>query len=275
MNRFAALLDRLAYEPRRNAKIRLLADYFRDTPRMMAALAEEAQRYREAGLPAIKIKIGLLPIAQDIERVALVRDVLGPDTLIMVDANHAYNTAGAIRIGRALERFDVRWFEEPVPPEDRQGYRRVRDSIDVPIAGGECEYTRFGFRELLAGGCIDIAQPDLCCAGGFTEWQKILALTTAHGVMTVPHIWGSGIALAAALQALATAPLVPYTALGVPLQNEPMVEFDRTHNPLRDDLLVDNFTLVDGCLAVPGGPGLGVEVDPDQLARYTVRSRSA
>ena len=250
-------------------------DYFRDTPRMMAALAEEAQRYREAGLPAIKIKIGLLPIAQDIERVALVRDVLGPDTLIMVDANHAYNTAGAIKVGRALEQFDVRWFEEPVPPEDRQGYRRVRDSIDVPIAGGECEYTRYGFRELLAGGCIDIAQPDLCCAGGFTEWQKILALTTAHGVMTVPHIWGSGIALAAALQALATAPLVPYTALGVPLQNEPMVEFDRTHNPLRDDLLIDNFTLVDGCLAVPGGPGLGVEVDPDQLARYTVRSRSA
>lgn len=93
--------------------------------------------------------------------------------------------------------------------------------------------------------------------------------------MTVPHIWGSGIALAAALQALATAPLVPYTALGVPLQNEPMVEFDRTHNPLRDDLLIDNFTLVDGCLALPGGAGLGVEVDPDQLARYTVRSRSA
>jgi D-galactarolactone cycloisomerase len=186
----------------------------------------------------------------------------------MADANHAYTSASAIRMGRALETHDVLWFEEPVPPEDRQGYRRVRDAIDVPVAGGEAEFTRYGFRDLLLGECLDLAQPDLCCTGGFTEWQKIIALTTSFGVLTVPHVWGSGVAVAAALQALATAPPVPFTAAVVPLQNEPMIQDDRTHNPLRDDLLVRGFTLADGALAVPTGPGLGIEIDEDQLRRY-------
>src|SRR5690606_12013738 len=110
--------------------------------------------YRDAGMTAIKLKIGLLPIDLDAERLAVVREAIGPHVGLMVDANHAYTAASAIRIGRSLEKHNVLWFEEPVPPEDRQGYRRVRDSIDVPIAGGECEYTRFGFRDLLLEQCI-------------------------------------------------------------------------------------------------------------------------
>jgi D-galactarolactone cycloisomerase len=174
-------------------------------------------------------------------------------------------------MGRVLERLGVLWFEEPVVPEDRAGYRRVRDAIDVPIAGGECEFTRYGFRELFAGECVDIAQPDLCCAGGFSEWQKILALATSFGVLVIPHVWGSGVAVAAALQALATVPPTPFTARPVALQNEPMIEFDRSPNPLRDDLLITRFELVDGRLAIPGGPGLGVEVDMERLQHYAVR----
>jgi D-galactarolactone cycloisomerase len=244
-------------------------DYYRDTARMMKELEAEARGYREAGMTAIKMKVGLLPIGLDAERVALVREAIGPNASLMADANHAYNSASAIRMGRALEKHNVLWFEEPVPPEDRQGYRRVRDAIDVPVAGGEAEFTRFGFRDLLLGECLDIAQPDLCCTGGFTEWQKITALTTSFGVLTIPHVWGSGIAVGAALQALATAPPMPFTAAGVPLQNEPMVEYDRTHNPLRDDLLTERFRLVDGAIEVPSGPGLGVEIDEDQLRRYS------
>lgn len=243
-------------------------DHYADTDRMMRELTDEARGYRAAGMTAIKMKVGLLPIDLDAERLAVVRDAIGPSVGLMVDANHAYNAASAIRIGRSMERHGVLWFEEPVPPEDRQGYRRVRDAIDVPVAGGECEYTRFGFRDLLLGECIDIAQPDLCCAGGFSEWQKILALTTSFGILTVPHVWGSGIAVAAAIQAIAVAPPVPFTAAGVSLQNEPMVEFDRTHNPLRDDLLATPFKLEDGAIAVPTGPGLGVEIDEEQLRRY-------
>ena len=205
-------------------------DHYQDTARMLRELEGEARGYREAGMTAIKMKIGLLPIGLDAERVAVVRDAIGPSASLMADANHAYTSASAIRMGRALETHDVLWFEEPVPPEDRQGYRRVGDAIDVPVAGGEAEFTRYGFRDLLLGECLDIAQPDLCCTGGFTEWQKIIALTTSFGVLTVPHVWGSGVTVAAALQALATAPPVPFTAAVVPLQNEPMIEYDRTHN---------------------------------------------
>lgn len=247
-------------------------DHYRDTERMLRELAEEARGYREAGMTAIKMKIGLLPIDLDAQRLAVVREAIGPEIGLMVDANHAYTSASAIRIGRSLEKHNVLWFEEPVVPEDREGYRRVRDVIDVPVAGGECEYTRFGFRDLMLGQCIDIAQPDLCCAGGFTEWTKILALTSSFGVLTVPHVWGSGIAVAAALQAIAVAPQVPFTAAGVPLQNEPMIEFDRTHNPLRDDLLVERFVLQDGAIAVPTGPGLGVEVNEAELLKYSVKA---
>jgi D-galactarolactone cycloisomerase len=244
-------------------------EFFRDTPRMFEALRTELTGYRDSGLTGIKVKVGLLPIAVDVERLALAREILGPSTAIMVDANHAYNAASAIRMGRALEKYNVLWFEEPVPPEDRAGYRSVRDAIDVPIAGGEAEFTRYGFRDLLVAGCLDIAQPDVCCTGGLTEWSKILALTTSFGVLTIPHVWGSGIAVATALHAIATTPLIPYTEVGVPLQNETMCEFDRTHNPLRDDLLTTTFKIEDGKVEIPTGPGLGIDVDPDQLKRYT------
>src|SRR5262249_46176147 len=154
--------------------------------------------------------------------------------------NHAYTAVNAIRIGRELEKYGVHWIEEPVVPEDRAGYRRVRDAIAIPIAGGEAEFTRYGFRDLLVEGCVDIAQPDICVCGGLSEWMKIHALASSFSVLTVPHVWGSGIALAAALHAIATIPPQPHTANPVALQNEPVVEYDRRHNPLRDDLLVEN-----------------------------------
>jgi D-galactarolactone cycloisomerase len=142
-------------------------------------------------------------------------------------------------MGRELEKHGVLWFEEPVIPEDRAGYRKVRDALSIPIAGGECEYTRYGFRDLFVGECVDIAQPDLCVCGGFSELLKIQALASSFGVMTIPHVWGSGVALAAALHAIAAIPPSPHTANPIALQNEPVIEFDRTQNPLRDDLLSD------------------------------------
>jgi D-galactarolactone cycloisomerase len=165
----------------------------------------------------------------------------------------------------------VLWFEEPVVPEDRDGYRRVREALDVPVAGGEAEFTRYGFRDLIAGGCVDIVQPDLCVSGGISEFVKIHALASTFGVLTVPHVWGSGVALAAGIQALATVPPTPHTYAPVPLQNEPVIEYDRTSNPLRDELLVENFGLEDGHLVVPQGPGLGITVDEDALRRFEAR----
>jgi D-galactarolactone cycloisomerase len=236
------------------------------------ALEKEAESYINAGFRMLKMKVGLLAVEQDIERVATVRRAIGPGCPLMVDANHAYNQSVAMRVGRALERYDVRWFEEPVVPEDRDGYRRLRNSLDVPIAGGECEFTRYGFRDLIAGGCVDIAQPDICSSGGLSEWQKIVALAESFGVWTIPHVWGSGVALAAALQAIAALPPFPHTANPIPLQNEPAIEFDRNPNPLRADLLEQPFRLQDGRLPVPAGPGLGIQIREDVLKRYTCTS---
>jgi D-galactarolactone cycloisomerase len=243
-------------------------DNFGDESAMLADLEAEAASYVGSGFRMLKMKVGLLPVALDAKRVELVRRTVGSDVDLLVDANHAYNAATAIRMGRVLEEHGVLWFEEPVVPEDRAGYRRVRDAIGVPVAGGEAEFTRFGFRELLAGGCLDIAQPDLCVAGGFSEFVKIQALATTFGVLTVPHVWGSGVALAAALHALATVPPLPYSHAPVPLQNLPVVEYDRTRNPLRDDLLVENFALDDGFLRVPDGPGLGITIDEEVMRGY-------
>jgi D-galactarolactone cycloisomerase len=228
----------------------------------------EAMGYRNAGFDFLKVKIGLLNIKSDAERLRVIRNSVGPDVGLLVDANHAYSAATAIRMGRLMDPLDIRFFEEPVSPEDRDGYRRVRQQNPIPVAGGECEFTRYGFRDLIGGGCVDVAQPDLAVCGGFSAFSQILALANAHGVTVVPHVWGSGIALAAALQAIATIPPIPHTANPVPLLNEPVVEFDRKHNPLRDDLLKVRFDLVEGYLTIPDGPGLGVVVDEETLSRF-------
>jgi D-galactarolactone cycloisomerase len=242
---------------------------FGDTPKLLKALEAEALGYAGSGFGLLKIKIGLLPLAYDIERIRVIRQAVGPGVGLMVDANHGYNAAAAVRMGRMMEPFDIRFFEEPVPPEDRDGYRKVRAENPVPVAGGECEFTRYGFRDLIAGGCVDVVQPDLAVCGGFTAWTQILALANAYGVATIPHVWGSGVALAAALHAVATVPPFPHTAHPIPLLNQPVIEFDRKHNPLRDDLLEERFGLEGGGLAVPDRPGLGVTVRDDVVARYS------
>jgi D-galactarolactone cycloisomerase len=132
------------------------ADY-RDGARVLADLEKETAAYAAGGFGILKMKVGLLSVEQDAERVAVVRHAVGKNIKLLADANHAYNAATAIRMGRELEKHGVLWFEEPVIPEDRLGYRKVRDALAIPIAGGECEYTRYGFRDLFVGQCIDIA----------------------------------------------------------------------------------------------------------------------
>lgn len=238
----------------------------RDLPR----LADTVATYAADGFGMLKIKVGLLPIAQDARRVETVRATLGDEFALLADANHAYNASSAIAMGRVLEENDFQFFEEPVPPEDRAGYARVRSRLDIAIAGGEAEYTRYGFRDFIQGECVDIIQPDICVCGGISEVQKIAAIASTSNVRVIPHVWGSGIALAAALQVCSALPLTPYTHVPVPLQNEPVVEFDRTRNPLRDDLLADAFSLRDGRVEVPTAPGLGVEVDMDVVEHFRV-----
>ncbi len=230
----------------------------------------EAASYAEAGFPAIKMKIGLLSPKEDLQRIAAVRDVIGDDILLMVDANHAYRAPIAAQLAREMEHFNVFWFEEPVVPEDFAGYQQVKAATHIAIAGGECEYTRYGFARWITEHALDIVQPDLCCAGGLSEVRKIATLASACHVQCLPHVWGSGIAVAAGLQFLATLPPTPHTMNPLAPYNEPLVEWDANLNPLRTDLLTEPFNVEDNALVVPQGPGLGVTVDKTMLKRFLV-----
>ena len=241
---------------------------FRDSKASLAALDEEAKRIVDSGFSILKGKIGALALEEDAERVQAVRQAVGPKTVLMMDCNHAYNARVARRMGRILESFDVLIMEEPVVPEDLDGYALLRSSLEIGIAGGENEYTRYGFLECFRRGCLDVAQPDVCCAGGITELKRIEALATAHHVQMMPHVWGSAVALAAALQLNATLAPSPHTALPKAMMNEPMIEFDQSANPLRDEVVAEPFRLEGGCLIVPQGPGLGIEIDPEGLRQY-------
>ena len=244
-----------------------------DLPAALSQLREEAARYREEGFPAVKAKIGLLRPREDLERLAAIREAIGDGMLLMVDANHAYAAHTACSLARELERLDVYWFEEPVVPEDLEGYRRVRASTSIAIAGGECEHTRYGFARWFAARALDIAQPDPTAAGGLTELARISAMASAFHVQCFPHVWGSGVAVAAGLQFLATIPPAPYTANPAAPYNEPFLEWDANPNPLRTEVLEDPIVPVEGRVRVPGGPGLGIRVNEAAVARYAVAHR--
>jgi D-galactarolactone cycloisomerase len=229
-------------------------------------LPEEAAAYAAEGFRAVKLKVGF-GIAEDAAVTRAVREAIGPDVALMVDANHAYDAVAAIRLGRLIEPHEIEWFEEPVPPEDVAGYRAVKAALTIPIAGGECEFTRFGFRDLFASHVLDIVQPDTCAAGGLTECKKIADMSEAFGIRYNPHVWGTGIALAASLQLLAVLPSHTPTSLA-PLA--PMLEFDRTEHPIRQAILKQPIEHVEGRVRVPDGPGLGIEIDREALARFAV-----
>jgi D-galactarolactone cycloisomerase len=230
-------------------------------------LAEEAAGYVADGFKAVKLKVGF-GVEEDAAVTHAVRDAIGSDTALMVDANHAYDAIAAIRLGRMIERHEIGWFEEPVPPEDVAGYRAVKAALSIPVAGGECEFTRFGFRDLLASRAIDIIQPDTCAAGGLSECKKIADMAEAFGVRYNPHVWGTGIAIAASLQLLAVLPTHTPNSLS-PL--EPLLEFDRTEHPIRQSLLVRPIEHENGIVRIPDGPGLGIEVNRDMVARFAVK----
>lgn len=213
-----------------------------------------------ARLGAVKAKIGLSHLEYgpeaDIELVKRIREAIGPDATLMVDANYAYDVGTARQVGQAIEEFDVAWFEEPVPPEDIDGYAHLRDALDVRVAGGEC-HTPWEFERLFDAGAVDVAQPDLCNVGGLTSANRILTQARTQGIPVVPHVWGSPIAIAASLQFIGT------------IDGSPWLEFDNSSNPLRENLGTEPFAVSDdGVVSIPDGPGLGVDLDEAALEQY-------
>src|SRR5215472_17203153 len=239
-------------------------------------LAGEAEGYRARGFKGMKMKVGRNPSTQthlrhlvdsaevcevqpeeDLARVAAVRRALGPKAKLMVDVNCAWSPAMAIEMGRALEPYKLYWIEEPVATDDIDGSARVAAALATAIAGYETELGLYGFRELIARAAVDIVQPDVAWAGGFSECRRIAALAAAHHLMVAPHAFSSAVTLAATLHFAASIP------------NGLVVEFDQNPNGLRDELLKQPLAIDgNGMLPLPERPGLGIELDPAAIDRY-------
>lgn len=227
------------------------------------ACAAEMAGYVAEGFRAVKIKIGY-GIASDLAAIESVREAIGPETALMIDANHGYDAIDAIEIGRRAAPFEIEWFEEPVVPEALASYRRLRDAQPLPIAAGETWHGRWAVQEALSQGCVDILQPDVCGIGGLSEARKILTLADVHHVRVVPHVWGTAVALAAGLQFHAIIPPAPPAHEA----RTALLEFDRTHNPFRQMIVNTPIEHENGEVPIPDGPGLGIEINRDALLEF-------
>jgi D-galactarolactone cycloisomerase len=239
--------------------------YRHDVADHAAALAAEARGHATDGFRAMKLKVGF-GVEEDARNARAVREAIGRECRLAVDANHAYDAMTAIRLGRLIEPLDIAWFEEPVPPEDLDGYLQVKRALTMPISGGEAEYARFGFRDLVARRCVDILQPDICACGGFTEALRIGALANTWGVTVYPHVWGSAVGLHASMQWAASLPPNPFAFV----PGELWFELDRTANPFREGLAAEPLKRAGAIIEVPQRPGLGLELDRAVLERYAV-----
>lgn len=231
-------------------------------------LADEAVAHQAAGFSAMKIKLGF-GVKDDVQVLQAITAALGDEhgCEIMVDTNHAYGRAEAIQLGRALEGCQVRWYEEPLVPEDIDGYSELRRALSVPIAAGENEHSIYGFNPLL--DVIDVAQPDVGSCGGLSAARDIAAMAQSKGVMVNPHVWGSAVAQAASLQLIAALP-VPHHSL---FATQPVFEYDRSSHPFRQDLVETPWSMVDGMVPIPDGPGLGITVRMDTVERFASKIR--
>jgi L-alanine-DL-glutamate epimerase-like enolase superfamily enzyme len=233
--------------------------YFAEIPEMVTQAREQIRR----GHTAIKVKIGrslqLGGRRMDVASVKAIRDAVGPTVDIMLDVNSAYDAATAILVCRQLEVSDITWIEEPVPPDDLDGYQRVRAGQSIPVAAGESEFGVFGFRELIRRGAVDILQPDVARVGGFTSARRVGALVHAHNLRYAPHTgFSAGVSHLAALHVAASVPnLMTYEYFFAP-------------NPLRD-LFVEPFPEPrEGFIDIPSRPGLGLELDERVLRKFEI-----
>ena len=219
-------------------------------------LAAETRESVSMGAQAIKMKIGGAPIPEDVERIRVAREAAGPGIKLMVDANCAYRHYEAIEIARKMERYDVYWFEEPVNPDDYEGLRLVSQATSIPIAAGENEYTRYGFRDLIEGRCAAIIQPDAMIMGGITEFMKVAALAQAHDLPISPH---------------GNQDVHIHLVAAIP--NGLTLEYYReTSDPMWGKMFRDTLMVEDGAAHPPDRPGIGIELNDEELSPYLVPS---
>ena len=222
-----------------------------------ASLAEEALRYVAQGYRAVKLRVGDSP-ARDIPRVRAVREAVGDDIAIMVDANTGYTLGDVRRVMPVYEELAVEWLEEPFPPHDLRDYREARALGTVPLAAGENHVMRYDFMQMLEEGAITVPQPDVSKTGGLTETLRIAALVSTVKMNCNPHTSLTSINMAASIHLLCA------------IDNPGYYEGDcAPHNPFRNRVGGTVGTLdANGCVWPTQGPGLGLEIDEEFIAAH-------
>jgi D-galactarolactone cycloisomerase len=225
----------------------------------------EALALVDQGFRGMKFRIGRFDARRELSILGQVRDAVGPDVRLMADANAAYSPAQALHMADGLHELDFEWLEEPLPQSGYLGYADVRRKMPLPLAGGEGLLNRPAAASSLERGCFDIVQPDVSICGGIGETLFIGELARLSTVRCIPHCWAGALTLAATLQVTALLPEISR----MPGNAAPLLEFDVSENPFREDDIVGTpFELQDGRVAVPSGPGLGIEIDETALRRY-------
>ena len=251
----SALLGGALHDKVRAYASMLMPDTTEETAERVAAL-------RDDGFTAIKLGWGPLgkDPKHDVRLAAAAKEAAG-DGDVLIDAGHGYvaDAKTAIGVARELEQLGVYWLEEPFEPDEYEAYAELADAVDIRVAAGEQDTTVWGFRELIERGHVDLVLPDVTRCGGITELLRIGALAREHAVETVPHAWKSGIIKAASLHANAVLPDATFQ------------EYCVADTPINQTLVKERMPLdADGYVAVPTGPGLGIELDEEVLERYRV-----
>ncbi|MGH2405597.1 MAG: mandelate racemase/muconate lactonizing enzyme family protein [bacterium] len=221
-----------------------------------------ARQFVSRGFHGLKIKVGL-GVDDDLARVARIREAVGPDISLLLDANCAFDVKSAIALARRCAEYNISWFEEPVPAHDLEGCRAVRRAVLMPVAAGENLHARHGFEPWLTRRAVDVAMPDLGRCGGLTEAIAVASMARACGIAISPHCWGSSVALAASVQLAA---VLPHCRV---------LEYDAHPDPVRDALIGEALTPQAGAMTVPDRPGIGIEVREDALRELAISGASA
>jgi L-alanine-DL-glutamate epimerase-like enolase superfamily enzyme len=219
-----------------------------------------AERAVAAGYGALKLGWGPLgrDLAHDERLIRAAREVLGRERDLMIDGGQAYTVKRAAELVRRVEDVGLYWLEEPLWPDDYEGYRRLSDRVDVRIAAGEADATIGPFRALVERGHVDVLQPDLGRCGGFTVGRQLAELARERHVEVVPHCFKSGLHVVASLHLACTLDRPTYS------------EYSVAESPLAGGLLAEPLPFADGRLAVPAGPGLGVELDEELVSSLRI-----